>query len=76
MDAKFLPTVAGTGLFKWARKSRIFLTEKLPVFFLLLSGLWFLAPEFEDFPVVVPGKRPLPKKFPYTIKFPAKITSH
>ena len=45
MDAKFLPTVAGTGLFKWARKSRIFLTEKLPVLFPLLSGLWFLAPE-------------------------------
>ena len=32
-DAKFLPTVAGTGLFKWARKSRILLTEKLPVLF-------------------------------------------
>ena len=32
-DAKFLPTVAGTGLFKWARKSRILLTKKLSVLF-------------------------------------------
>ena len=30
-DPKFLPTVAGTGLFKQARKSRIFLTKKLSV---------------------------------------------
>ena len=31
MDAKFLPTVVGIGLFKWARKSRILLTKKLSV---------------------------------------------
>ena len=29
-DAKFLPTVVETGLFKWAKKSRILLTEKFP----------------------------------------------
>ena len=42
MDAKFLPTVAGTGLFKWARKSRIFLTEKLLVLF--SSAMWPFVP--------------------------------
>ena len=44
MDAKFLPAGAGTGLFKWARKSRILLTKKFPVLFLLLSGLFVPGP--------------------------------
>gem|GEM_PF-6147642 len=78
-DAKFLPTVAGTGLFKWARKSRILLTKKLSVLFLLLSALWFMASWIAEFPVVAPGKGHVPKKFSNTVKFPAKnqkITSH
>ena len=42
-DAKFLHTVVGTGPFKWARKSRILLTEKVSVLF--FDAIWplFLA---------------------------------
>ena len=59
-DAKFLPTIAGTGLFKWARKSRILLIKKVICPFSV--AIWHLVPgpEIADFPVIIPGKGPIP----------------